>query len=554
MDYTLPRLKQALATQLQDFLSVETVEVSDARMEVAADLAVPAFAVAAQLKEPAEKVAQRAAKILNHELIENVEASGGYINIWLKPTQLAERVLVEASSPSYGTNEKRVGQNVLIEHTDPNPFKELHIGHLYSNTVGESIARLFEASGASVHRLSYQGDVGLHIAKAVWAMGESIAWQLTRLNELKNDPDIGHFYATGNRAYDQDESAKTAINEINKKIYERTDDTVNAIYDLGKTISFDYFAEVYNRVDSPQFERSYMESESAPAGVELVKDNMDKFEESDGAVVFRGEEHGEHTRVFITSAGLPTYESKDLGLTVLKDRDYPDASLSIIITANEINAYFKVVLAALKLIKPELAAKTRHLSHGLVKLPSGKMSSRSGDVVKATELLDQVVDTVKKRAPDSPAAEANALAAIKYAFLKPTIGGDIVYDVDESIKLEGQTGPYVQYAAVRMASILSKVAGGGSTEGYDWTAEKPLLLLIARYPEVVAVATEDLAPSRVANFAYELAKEFNRYYEQTPVKDAEPAARAARLSLLKGLRGVLIHGLGLLNIPVPEKM
>lgn len=554
MDYTLPRLKQALAAQLQDALSVEKVEVSDARSEVGADLAIPTFAFAVQLKESPETIAERAAEAISHELIERVEASGGYVNIWLRPAQLAESVLSEAGSPSYGTNDSRGGQNVLIEHTDPNPFKELHIGHLYSNSVGEAIARLFEASGARVHRLSYHGDVGLHIAKAVWAMGEAIDWQTSRLNELNRDSDIGRLYADGAKAFEQDELVKTAIADINKKIYERSDEVVNAIYDLGKEISFNYFDEVYKRIGTPPFERQYLESNSGPAGIELVRANMDTFEESEGAVVFRGEQHGQHTRVFITSTGLPTYESKDLGLAVLKDQDYPDASLSIIITANEINAYFKVVLAALNLIKPELAAKTRHLSHGLIKLPSGKMSSRSGDVVKATELLDEVEAAVKQRAPDSPAADENALAAIKYAFLKPTIGGDIVYDVEESIKLDGQTGPYVQYAAVRMASILDKVSGGGGSESYDWTAEKPLLLLLARYPEAVALATEELAPSRIAQFVYELAKEFNRYYEHVPVKDAESLAKNARLHLLSSTHRVLAHALGLLNISTPAKM
>lgn len=554
MQHTLAQLRQELAELVMTTLGVDKIEVQDAHPDVDADLAIAVFSLTSQLGQSPEDIAKRAASEISHELVERVEAAGGYINIWLKPAVLAERVLAEADTNDYGVNDSRANQNILIEHTDPNPFKELHIGHVYSNTIGEALARLFEASGARVHRLSYHGDVGLHIAKAVWAMGEAIGWDRARLEELQKTDDVGVYYATGNSAYEQDESANRTITDINKKIYERSDESINAIYDWGKTASFAYFDEVYKRLRVPPFERGYLESESGPAGVEMVRANMDKFESSDGAVIFRGEAHGEHTRVFITSQGLPTYESKDLALSTLKDRDYPDATLSVILTANEINSYFKVVLSALRLIRPELAEKTRHLSHGLVKLPSGKMSSRTGDVIKATDLLNQVEQAVKQRESQTPSAEDNALAAIKYAFLKPTIGGDIVYDVEESIKLEGQTGPYIQYAAVRIRSILDKVDPKEAKGEYDWQAEKPLLMLLARYPEVVATATDELAPSRVAHFAYELAKAFNRYYEQTPVKDAEVHIRFARLKMLKLLHQVLSHALSLLNIPVPAKM
>lgn len=554
MQHTLAQLRQDLAQQAMTTLGVDKIEVQDTAADVGADLTIPVFSLAAQLEQVPEEIAKRVASELSHELVERVEPTGGYINIWLKSSVLASQVLDEADANDYGTNDSRANENVLIEHTDLNPFKEMHIGHVYSNTIGEALARLFEASGAKVHRLSYHGDVGLHIAKAVWAMGVQIGWDRARLEELQKTDDIGAYYATGTAAYEQDESAKFAVTEINKKIYERSDETINAIYDWGKAASFAYFDEIYQRLKVPPFEKGYLESESGPAGLEMVKANMDKFESSDGAVVFRGEAHGEHTRVFITSQGLPTYESKDLALTTLKDRDYPEATLSVIVTANEINSYFKVVLSVLRLIRPELAEKTRHLSHGLVKLPSGKMSSRTGDVVKATDLLDQVNQAIKQRESQTPSAKDNALAAIKYAFLKPTIGGDIIYDVEESIKLEGQTGPYIQYAAVRIRSILDKVDPKETKGEYDWQAEKPLLMLLARYPEVVAAAADELAPSRVAHFAYELAKEFNRYYEQTPVKDAENHVRSARLRVLKSLHQVLSHALGLLNIPVPSKM
>ena len=555
MDYTLPRLRAELAQAAATILGVDQVEVIDAKS--GADLAIPVFALAAERAQASPELASNLAGRLKHDLIERAESSGGYVNLWLKPAKLAEAVISESNRADFGRNQDRAGQTVLVEHTDPNPFKELHIGHLYSNTVGEAVCRLFEASGAKVHRLSYHGDVGLHIAKAVYQMQKLQAERNKPLDTMPYEERaafLASSYAGGAQSYDDDDQAKQAVAEINKKIYDHSDPSINELYDWGRQVSFAYFDEVYKRYQSPPFEKQYFESEAAPAGLELVHVYQDQFEQSDGAVVFRGEQDGQHTRVFITGEGLPTYESKELGLATLKDQDFPQASLSVVITANEINAYFRVVLKVLERIKPQLAAKTRHLSHGVVKLPSGKMSSRSGDVIKATDLLDEVEAAVAQLAPDSPAVKDNALAAIKYAFLRPNIGGDIVYDVNESIKLEGQTGPYIQYAAVRISSILNKASSDADAGDYDWQAEKPLLLLVARYPEVLQAAAQELAPGQLAHFAYELAKQFNRYYETTPVKDAPDAVRSARLATLHAVHATLNQALGVLNISVPSKM
>lgn len=557
MDYTLSKLRSELAIAAAAIVSTNEIVVDDAKKGVGADFAIPLFSLAKQQQQSPADLATKLAGELRHEMIEKVEASGGYVNIWLRAAGLAGSVIEQAAWPDFGHNQDRAGQTILVEHTDPNPFKELHIGHLYSNTVGEAICRLFEASGAKVHRLSYHGDVGLHIAKAIYQMQKM---QSERHQPLETMPFnertswLAGAYAAGAKTFEEDESVRPVILDINKKIYERSNQAVNELYDWGRETSFTYFDEIYARLRVPAFEKQYFESESAPAGLEIVRGNMGHFEESEGAVVFRGEQDGQHTRVFITGEGLPTYETKELGLATLKDKDFPQASLSVVVTANEINAYFRVVLKVLERIRPELAAKTRHLSHGVVKLPSGKMSSRSGDVVKATDLLNEVTAAVRTLAPDSPAAEDNALAAIKYAFLRPTIGGDIVYDINESIKLDGQTGPYVQYAAVRINSILDKVSTEAEIGDYDWATEKPLLMQVARWPETVKAATAELAPSRVANFAYELSKTFNRYYETVPVKDAPDNIRSARLSVLAAVHSTLRHALEQMSIPAPDKM
>ena len=203
------------------------------------------------------------------------------------------------------------GQKILVEFTDPNPFKLFHIGHLMSNAIGESISRFYEAMGAKVIRVTWQGDVGIHIAKAVWDLrriyrdSDMAIYRNLRVSEL------GEAYARGARAYEENEDAKKEIEQVNKKIYDRSDAEINKIYDAGKRASLEYFENIYKKLGS-KFDRYFFESELGSKGAEIVKQHPEVFEQSEGAVVFRGEKYGLHTRVFINSSGLPVYEAKNL--------------------------------------------------------------------------------------------------------------------------------------------------------------------------------------------------------------------------------------------------
>ncbi len=298
-------------------------------------------------------------------------------------------------------------------------------------------------------------------------------------------------------------------------------------------------------------DRRYLESQSAAAGLKMVEQNTGKvFDKSDGAVVYKGEKAGLHTRVFITGKGLPTYEAKDLGLTELKDEDYPDAKLSIIITAHEQAEYFKVMLAALAEINPPLAKKTKHLSHGFVSLSSGKMSSRTGDIYSADSLLADVEKAAQKVSPNS--SREIQIGAVKYAFSKHRLGGDVVYDTTESVSLEGNSGPYLQYAHARARSILKKAqAKGGKIIDLE-PGERTLARKISEYPEVVDKAVAELMPHHVCTYLYELAQTFNRFYENNRVIGDN--REETRLALVARYADTLKSGLALLGIASPDKM
>src|SRR5574343_221688 len=327
----------------------------------------------------------------NLEYINSIDIAGpGFINIKIADSFFSNKIIESLNNlENIGKNEKDKGKKIMVEYTDPNPFKIFHIGHLMTNTIGESLSRIIEFSGADVIRACYQGDVGLHVAKTVWAIMQNIDKIPTESTDIESRIRfLGEMYVLGENKYTGDDDAKAQIISINKKIFEKSDAEINKIYEAGRTLSLEYFDTIYAKLGT-KFNNFYFESEVADNGVKVVKEFLNKgiFENSDGAVVFPGEKYGEHTRVFINSQGLPTYEAKEIGLTMRKFSEYPDLSESIVITANEQNAYFKVIISAMNQIDSSVASKMKQFSHGILRPSTGKMSSRKGNIISAEELI-----------------------------------------------------------------------------------------------------------------------------------------------------------------------
>jgi arginyl-tRNA synthetase len=520
-----------------------------------------AMVYAKDLKRPPREVAAQLAEALEagNEAIERAEVAGpGFINITLTNAAVAEAALAAAEFKPVN----HAGKKVVVEYSDPNPFKPLHAGHLYTTLVGDVISRLYELGGAKVVRLTYGGDVGLHVAKTMWAiireLGGENPGKLHDVPESERPLWLGARYAEGHAAYEEDPEAKVAIVEANKRVYElhnsgdKTSDFAK-IYWTGRKWSYDYFPELYKRLEVAEFDRVIPESEVTPLGLATVKAQLAKgvYEKSDGAVVFKGEPYGLHTRVFINSQGLPTYEAKDVGLLLTKWKDY-NFDRSIVITAAEQEQYMAVMLKSVEQYAPEPAQRSRHLTHGTVKLASGeKMSSRKGNVVGALDIL-AAAEVAAKRVTGSAQPET-VLAAVKYAFIKNRIGGDINYDPTESVSLEGNSGPYLQYAHARARSILAKVAGDniarlGELDG----SERVLAAKLAEYADVLQRAVDEMRPHHIATYLYELAQIFNRFYETSRVVGDEREAQ--RLKLVEMYADVLRAGLEVLGIKAPDRL
>ena len=351
-------------------------------------------------KNPREIAEEIAVKVKGFE----VKIAGpGFLNFILPDEYLAHEVAdLSANFEKNISQSEYFGKKVICEFSDPNPFKVLHVGHLYTSMVGESISRLVECAGGSVIRANFGGDVGLHVAKTLYSYLNSSTHRSNLSPEI-----LAEHYVKGTNAYEEDAQAHDEITRMNAEIYRiaAEDDHSSELakaYWTGREVSYQYFEDFYDRI-GVKFDKYYPESTVASRGLEEVKNGLAKgvYEESDGAVVFPGEKYGLHTRVFINAAGLPTYEAKDVGLLFTKWDDY-QFDESIVITGNDIIEYMKVVLKSVSLMQPELTERTTHITHGNVRLPGNeKMSSRKGNFIKAVD----VIDSVEKLMPEEKIAE-----------------------------------------------------------------------------------------------------------------------------------------------------
>jgi arginyl-tRNA synthetase len=499
------------------------------------------------------------------DILETVSIAGpGFINLTLT-RKFFSLQLAEAQAPTFAHHSAWAGKRVMVEYTDPNPFKPFHIGHLMTNAIGEAIARLLEAAGASVIRANYQGDVGLHVAKAIYGLMQK-GKPSADLSASKQAQYIGVCYAEAFETYENDADAKAQMDAINKKVYERSDEAINELYDWGRAVTLEAFEEIYKTLGT-KFDYYFFEGEMAEKGKALVEEFLSKgiFEESDGAIVFRAEKYNPklHTRVFITGNRLPTYETKELGLTMTKfEKEKLDTSL--VITASEQKDYMAVATEAMRHIQPEYAERMLHRTHGMMRFAEGKMSSRKGNVITGESLLNEAQELAMEKMAERDmdqsartiAAEKIGVAAIKYTILRQAVGGDIIYNPEQSLSFEGDSGPYLQYTATRAASVIAKAAAAGIKPSVAEAPETAYEIerVLYRFPEVVARAGEELEPHHVATYLIDLASRFNSFYANEVIADPKDQFAPYKLALTTAVHTCLVKGLYLLGISVPERM
>ncbi len=511
-------------------------------------------------KNPRE-VAEDIKGKIKPNLFSKIEIAGpGFINFFVSDKIFINSI--KSIDKNFGKGNNLKGKKIIIDYTDPNLFKEFHVGHLMNNSIGESLSRIFEFQGAKVKRVCYQSDIGLNVAKAVYGM-QKMDWENSKLeNKIKA---LGSAYATGSSDYENNEESKKEIIEINKNIFAKSDEQINKLYFIGKKISLEHFDKIYKKLDT-KFDELISESQVIKIGKEIVEKGLKNgvFEKGDnGAIIFKGEKYGLHTRVFINSEGLPTYEAKDLGLAEFKDKKYK-YDQSVVITASEQNDYFKVMLCALDKMAPKLAEKTKHIGHGMLRLPEGKMSSRTGKVITGESLIEKVEELVKEKIKDRELSEKEkaeitenvAVGAIRYSILKQSAGSDIIYDFDKSISFEGDSGPYLQYSYTRAQSVLRKAKIEKIKLSFKKVSNEvsELEKKMYHFPEVVLKAQTEYEPHYLALYLTELAGLFNGYYAKNKIVDKNDEFSPYKVALVNAFSVIMKNGMWLLGIKSLERM
>lgn len=570
MSYNITMIKDKIEQSLKDALNkmdvMEAVEIDVKPPNNSAfgdySSSIP-FKLSKKLKMPPMKVAESLAKIITPPNgTEKIEAvAPGYVNFWLKKNDVIE-MASKYSNNKFAFPEFHLGPNkkIMVEFAHPNTHKLFHIGHLRNISTGEAMVRIFEAVGNKVIRTNYQGDVGLHIAKCLYGIRHSKV-DYKNLKSLKEKIEfIGKMYTVGTAAYEDSKDAKEEVLKINKMIYDQSPEIL-PLWQETRQWSLDYYGEVYKRVYS-RFDRLYFESEVTKRGLEITKEIFKKgiLVKSEGAIVFNGKPYGLDTRVFINSLGFPTYEGKEMGLAEKEFSDFGELDKAIHVVTPEQTSFFKITFKVEELIdEKKYKDKQYHLAYEWVKLKEGKMSSRVGNIIEGNWLIDQIKNKIlEKFKCDDDTAETLAVASTKYSFLRNGIQTIIHFDIDESISVEGNSAPYLIYTYVRCKSVLGKVEDNQNDKKIDVARlnkdELSILRKLQQFPEIVSKAAAEFSPNVIATYLYELASEYNVFYQKNPILKAEAGSKEIRLLITNATANVLNKGLDLLGIKTVEKM
>ncbi|MGB9883471.1 MAG: arginine--tRNA ligase [Microgenomates group bacterium] len=563
-------IKEKIAEKLYDFLKENDLEEKvESELDIPSNINFGDYSTSLALKltkffkknplEIAQKIKDYFEKT---DFLEKIEVlSPGFINFFLKKEQLIKKI-TKFTRNEFEFFHYHLGPNkkIMIEFAHPNTHKLFHIGHLRNISTGEALVRIFEALGNQVIRANYQGDIGLHIAKCLYAIKKK-NFDLNQFKTLEEKITfIGKMYTEGTKAYEENATAKKEIIKINQQIYNQ-DQEIMPLWIETRQWSLDYFEKIYKRVDS-HFDRLYFESEMAKRAIEICQQALEKgiLEKSQGAIVFNGKKYGLDTRVFINSLGYPTYEGKELALAEKEFSEFGELDKNIHCVTPEQTSFFKVTFKVQELINPKISGKQLHLAYEWVNLKTGKMSSREGNVVEANWLIDQIKEKIiEKFKCDENTAEILAVASAKYSFLKSSLKTPINFDIEESVAIEGNSAPYLIYTFVRCLSVLEKAQvnfNEVNLDDYFLLNNEELLIirLLYQFSEVVLKSAQEFAPNLVAGYLYNLASQYNLFYQKNPILKADEKIRNLRLLITKATANIIKKGLELLGIKTVNKM
>jgi arginyl-tRNA synthetase len=571
-----------------------TITIQKTRFEFEGDFTVVVFPLTRYSRKSPEATAEDLGTWLKENVnqVASFNVVKGFLNLVIDASYWQEFFHQNHSDPLFGFKSQAEGAPVVIEYSSPNTNKPLHLGHIRNNLLGWSIAEILKANGKKVVKVNLVNDRGIHICKTMlaylkWAdgikpsekklKGDKFVGSLYVQFEQANKKEIGRLVEKGmseDEAYRASGLTHEALDMLQR--WEEGDRETRALWKKMNDWVYEGFKETYRRL-GVDFDHIYYESETYLSGKELVKDGVEKgvfLQKEDGSVWVDLKDYKLDEKLLLRSDGTSVYITQDLGTAQMRFDDYQPGEL-LYVVGNEQIYHFEVLKILLKLLGRQWSDHIIHVSYGMVELPQGKMKSREGTVVDADDLMDEMYETAKKTTSelgklDNPddtewieLFETLGMGALKYFILRVDPKKNMLFNPVESIDFTGNTGPFIQYTHARIRSLLTKAEGKGYRAGsFDAPSglqlhpkEKSILKLLYDFPAAVAEAGSNLSPAVIASYCYDLAKEYNAFYQEIPVlREPDPEKIAFRLGLSAFAGNVLKRAMGLLGILVPEKM
>jgi len=588
------KIKAAVAAVYD--VTLENVEFQATRKDFEGDITVVIFPMLRAIKGNPVMIGEA----IGNYLVEHITAVSkfnvvkGFLNLVLSDAYYLDFFANVTDFSSFGKNPES-NDAVMVEYSSPNTNKPLHLGHIRNNLLGYSVAEIVKASGKKVYKTQIINDRGIHICKSMLAWEQYGNGETPEITGLKGDKLVGNYYVRFDQEYKKEiatliakgkteDEAKAqapsllAAQEMLQK-WEAGDTKVVALWEKMNAWVYAGFAETYKTI-GVDFDQLYYESETYLLGKEFVAEGLKKgvfIKKEDGSVWCDLTAEGLDEKIVLRSDGTAVYMTQDIGTAIQRVKDFPDVNGMIYTVGNEQEYHFQVLFLILKKLGFEWAENLYHLSYGMVDLPSGKMKSREGTVVDADDLIASMAQTAREISEELGKIDAFSeeektelyhtigLGALKYYILKVDPKKRILFNPEESVDFQGNTGPFIQYTYARIQSILRKASEGENNQPFDGPQidsdfqlhekEKELLKVLQQFPETIQLAAENYSPALIANYTYDLVKEFNSFYQNVPIFAADNnEEKNFRIHLSKAVADVIKTAFGLLGIDVPERM
>ena len=590
-----PNLQETLSVYIKKAITqiygvdLKTVEFQATRKDFEGDVTVVVFPMLRVVKGNPLVIGEAIGNYLVENVVEvsKFNVVKGFLNLVIRDSYYLNFFKSIEDFSEFGKSKPK-GDAVMVEYSSPNTNKPLHLGHVRNVLLGYSVSEILKASGKNVYKTQIVNDRGIHICKSM------LAWQRYGNNEtpqssgLKGDKLVGNYYVKFDKEYKKEIASLMAAGKpeeeakVNAPIllaakdmllkWEAGDQDTVALWKEMNSWVYEGFNETYKNI-GVDFDKLYYESSTYLLGKEFIDEGLLSgvfFRKGDGSVWCDLTEEGLDEKIVLRSDGTAVYMTQDIGTAIQRVKDFPDVKGMIYTVGNEQEYHFQVLFLILKKLGFDWAKHLYHLSYGMVDLPSGKMKSREGTVVDADDLIFEMAQTAKKiseelgKIDDFSAAEKETLyqtiglGALKYYILKVDPKKRILFNPEESVDFQGNTGPFIQYTYARIQSILRKAGSANSISFIDYQLhkkEKVVLKMLQSYPDVIQQAATNYSPALVANYTYELVKEFNSFYQNVSILAADTKAeKGFRVKLASAVSEVIKSSFYLLGIDVPKRM